>query len=317
MTLLVKLITIFVTSVLCTAPLMFFDSEEPSLQESEIDNLKTQPYKEADECCLDISQRDLCLNHEVVQYKILFHDNTTVKVRGRIAYIIRDLKPVAYLFYLTDGETRLVNFSYCIQNPVGTLLDVTTKSNHFVVGGKLLYRLVNFGRDVSIDKKFSVISGDEWYLTIGVYRSIKTEDLFFKLESDKPCVELIQIERHDNIGYFSSWNNDFCGTYIGFRLLFLPFGLSFADSLEREITTTRGTILSFSSVGHLKGKIVVRFPDGSLYTNNRRWAAGFIYEGNKTGTWSFRAWGIGFPWKHVVSLFYADINPHFKSLDRF
>ncbi len=308
-----KSITVFATAVLCIAPLAFIESDEPPMQELVIDDLEPEPDTETYESSIEIHQSHLCLDHEVIQYKFLFHDNATVTVDARVAYIIRDLKPVAYLFYLTDGEKRLTNFSYCTHVPTGTILDITTRRNHFKIGGRLLYRLINIGRDVPIDKTFSVASGDEWYLTIGVYRSIKEEEIFFKLKSNKPCIEIIPLERHDKIGYFSSWNNDFSGTYIGFKLPFLPFGFSFADSLEKEITTTRGTIVSFLSVAHLKGKIVVRLPEGSFYSNSDRWSAGFSYEGNNTGTWAFKASGIGFPWKHIVMLFYADVNPHIQS----
>lgn len=312
MTPIIKVIATLATAAMCLVPFSFTGSDEPPLQEP-----VTEEYVEPTEAynnIIEIDQSELHLDHEVIQYKILFHNTTTVKVDGRVAYIIRDLNPVAYLFYLTDGEKKLVNCSFFTRVPAGTILDITTRRNHFKIGGRLLYRLIPIGREVPIDKTFSVESGESWYLTIGVYHSIKEEEIFFKLKSNKPCMEIVMLERHDKIEYLSSWNNDFSGTYVGFRIIpFLPFGFSFADNLKEEFTTTRGTVVSFLSVAHLKGNIAVRSPNGSLYVNNKRWCANFLYEGNETGEWTFKASGIGFPWKHIVTLFYADVDPYILS----
>ncbi len=309
----VKAIVTLATAALCIVPLIFTGSDEPSIQEIVVEN-KVNPDVETYEDTIALDQSELCLDHEVIQYNIVFHVNATVKVDGCIGYIIRDLQPVAYLFYLTDGEQLLVNYSYCAHVPSGTILDITTRRNHFKIGGRIFYRMLNIGRKDTFDKTFSVHAGDTWYLTIGVYCSIGEEEVFVNLKSTSPCMELIPLERHDNIGLFSSWDNGFSGAYFGVRMMpFLPFGFSFADNVKKEITTTRGTVVSFLSVAHRKGETVVRAPDGTLYVNNDRGAAGFIYYGNLTGVWIFKASGIGFPWKHIITLFYTDVDPHIRS----
>lgn len=313
MTPIIKIIvTLATAAVMCIGPLTFTGSDELPIQEKVIED-QFNPNVETYEKTIAITQSELHLDHEVVQYKILFHDNATIKADARAVYLLRDLNPVAYLFYTSDGEKLIENCSFfCTHEPSGMILDISTKRNHFQIGGRLIYKLLRIGHEKKTSTTFSVSSGDNWYVTIGVYRSIEEEEITLRLKSDKPCMELVPLERHDKIGYFSGWKNEFdSGVYRGFRFLpFLPFGLSFADNFKKTITTTRGGIFSFSSMAHLKALLTVRSPDGKIFTDNRRGIIAFNYAGNLTGNWEFKASGFGFPMKHAVSLFYADVDPH-------
>lgn len=127
-------------------------------------------------------------------------------------------------------------------------------------------------------------------------------------------MEITQIDRHNNMGFYTSINNDFDGKYFGFKFIpYLPFGLSIAKNLQKEITTTNGSIIYFNSAFHRKGQISIE-TQGETATNNKKNSASIIYCGNQTGTFKFSASGVGFPWKHFVTLFYVDINPHITKL---
>jgi hypothetical protein len=269
-----------------------------------------------------VDQAQIQLNHEVIQYKIIFHQNDTINVSTFLALqqFGRDYDPQACLLILANGTTsifRKSNVSFLFYVPSAILFDATLFGHRITFGGRLFFKLLNHTRyRIGISRYLSndaeVKKGDVWYLTMAVFHSKPGEQMKLALTSlsSSPSMELIQLNRHTNIGFYSSLDNDFEGRYMGVKLPFLPFGFSVANNLHTEVLTTKGSFLYFCSVGHAKGRMKVHTPDNKTYLNVNNKISLFFYYGNLTGRWEFSASGIGFPWKHLVMLFYADIDPY-------
>jgi hypothetical protein len=269
-----------------------------------------------------IDQKEIQLNHEVIQYKIIFHKNDTINVS--VLLMIQqsgiDFAPTACLLILTNGTSSIFknsNVSFLFYVPSALLLDVTILGHRVAIGGRLFFKLLNHTRyRIGIARELhndvSVKNGEVWYLTMAEFNSKPGEKLIatFTSLSSSASMELVQVDRHSDIGFYSALDNDFEGRYIGFKLPFLPFGFSIANNLQKQVITSRGSVIYFCSVGHLKGRIRVEAPHNKTYLNVNNGMALFTYCGNWTGKWNFSASGVGFPWKHNVMLFSADVNPH-------
>lgn len=271
-----------------------------------------------------IDQKELTLNHEVIQYKIIFHENDTINVSASLLLqqTGKDFDPMACLFILTNGtdsifEKSKISFLYNV--PSGILFDTTILGHRITFGGKFFFKLLEhtryrMGVYTQLYQDAQVKKGEIWYLTLANFKSKPTDMLKIALtsKSSSASMELVQVDRHSNVGFYSALDNDFEGQYMGFKIPFLPFGFSIAKSLHKEIITSRGSVVYFCSVGHAKGRIKVNAPNNKTYLNINDEIALFSYCGNLTGSWNFYASGFGFPWKHAVLLFYADIDPHLK-----
>ncbi len=316
-----KIITLGI-AVICIAPLIITNQNETketnNIQETlkeENENLYLSSY--------NFSQKKLNLDHEFVQYKIIFHENTTVNYKYFLKYRIKDLHPHYYFITFTDGkkgimerevegkfyETPILGYSMI---PSGILMDLNLGKLRFSIG-KLLFKILPIGNVDSIKGEVEVNNGTEWFLTLGVYHKGIDEKFYISLESEKKCLEIIKLDRDNRIEYLSAVNGDFSGLYLGLKIL--SRGFSRAKNLKTTITTTKGSVISFCSVGHISGRIEVIGPDGKIYNKNTRKLASFQYYGNQTGTWKLSSSGFGFPWKHIVSLFYIDVDPHFYLSD--
>ncbi len=312
--------------VILVVPVIFFISPNTkhhtastSANVSEID-----PKDENFSTSISFDQRELQLDHEVVQFKIIFHENDSINISSfiKIEQSGRGLEPQACLLILTNGSTSIfekTNVTFLYYVPSAILFDVTIFGHRIAFGGQLFYKLLNRTRfRIGImneqHKEVNVKNSEAWYLTIAEFNRKPGTVLTIKIRSlsSSPIIELIQTERHSNIGFFSALDNDFEGRYIGLRLPLLPFGFSIANNLHKEVTTSLGSVIYFCSVGHAKGRIKVEAPHNRTYLNLNNRIALFSYYGDWNGTWNFFASGVGFPWKHYVILFYADINPHLK-----
>jgi hypothetical protein len=196
--------------------------------------------------------------------------------------------------------------------PTGLLMDLNIGRLHMSLG-RLLFKILPIGNIDSLEGEVEVNNATEWFLTMGIYRRSVEEEFFIYLESEDPCMEIIQLDRGNEIEYLSAVHGDFSGRYFGLKIL--SRGISLARNLKTEISTSKGSIIYFSSSGHLFGQINVIGPDGRIFNKDTRGLASFQYYGNQTGTWRFSSSGIGFGWKHIVSLFYVDVNPHFNFSD--
>lgn len=254
---------------------------------------------------IQITQERLQLNHEYIQYKIAFHENASIKFKLDMKYVLIDSEPVFYCIYLTDGEKILTNNTVMLMGsePAGTLLDITIPKKQVMLG-KLIYKTKKIGQNYYNEWNIEAKKNDSWYLTIGVTNR-KCEEINIEFKTQNPCMELILFDRDNKIGYFSASKNDFDGFYFGVKIL--PVGISIARNLKKTITFEKGSVVQFCSVGHIKGKISIELPNGQIITNRESKAISYCYAGNQTGIWKFTASGIGFPFKHAVTLFYMDV----------
>jgi hypothetical protein len=311
-------------------PVIFFinPSTEHHIVSTSATVFGTGPKDENHSTSITVDQKDLQLDQEVVQFKIIFYKDDRINVSCflKIQQSGIDLEPQACLLILTNGtETlfRKTNVSLLLNIPSAILFDTTIFGHRIAFGGRVFYKLLNLTRfrvgaamgqynDVHVQK------GDVWYLTMaeanrkpGGILTITVRSL-----SSSPSIELVQIDRHSNIGFYSALDNDFEGRYMGFKLPILPFGFSVANNLHKEVVTSRGSVIYFCSVGHAKGRMKVEAPNNKTYLNLNNKLALFTYCGNLKGTWNFYTSGVGFPWKHNVMLFYADVDPHLQLRNR-
>jgi hypothetical protein len=273
---------------------------------------------------LKIDQKNLSLDHEVIQFKIIFHENDTINVTTMmiLQQTGKDFEPRACLLILTNGSSSIFDeeqVSLLYDVPFGLLFDATILGHRIAIGGRLFHKLLTFtrlriGTSRQLYKNAEVKNGDVWYLTLAEFNSKPEEELkiVFRSLTSSPSMELVQGDRHTDIGFYSALDSDFEGRYMGFKLPFLPFGFSVAKNLHKEMVTSRGSVVYFCSVGHARGRIEVEAPNNKTYVSVNDGIIIFSYAGNLTGTWNFSASGVGFPWKHMVVLFYADVDPHLQ-----
>ena len=279
---------------MCTSSLIFIDFDNDISENNIIEMEYNAPVIETYDNYIKIYQENLNLDHEVIQYKILFHENDTITFNSYVSYILTDNKPVAYFILLTDGETNIIS---------PTLLF------HVPIGGKIRYKLLNFGSEKQNEVSHIVKEGECWYLTLAIYDS-KSEQFEVTFESVNDSMELIELTRHSKLGLYSVWKKgDFSGLYLGRGLMIAPYGISLALDVTKTINLENGVIVFYQNVGQIKGTMEVNTPMGN-YVNRRIPVSEFLYFGNNTGTWEFKTSGIGFPFKQVIFLFYIDIDPH-------
>jgi hypothetical protein len=319
-------ITVSGIVVIVVIPLLFFINTNTDHNITPLieNNSENEPEDNHYQSLISIDQNELRLNHEVIQYKVIFHENDTINVSASLVLqqLGKDFEPQACLLILTNGTASVfkksnVSFLFYVPSPI--LFDVTIFGHRIAFGGRLFFKLLNHTRyRIGINRELyddvQVKKGDAWFLTIANFNSKPGEKLtvdFTSLSSSK-SMELVQIDRHTNIDFYSALDNDFEGRYMGFKIPFLPFGFSVANNLYKEVITSRGSVVYFCSAGHAKGRIKVAAPNSKVYLNANNKMASFTYCGNLTGSWNFSASGFGFPWKHMVVLFYADVDPRIK-----
>jgi hypothetical protein len=319
-------ITAFGILIIIVVPLLFLINTNTIHQDAPASTISSDIEKEDGLYSnhIIVDQKELRLNHEVIQYKVIFHENDTINVSASLMLQQsgQDFRPRACLLILTDGTASIFeesNVSLLFYIPSAILFDTTIFGHRIAFGGRLLFRLLNhtrfrIGVARQLYKDAQVKKDDVWYCTMAEFNSKPGEKLniTFTSLSSSSSMELVQLDRHSNMGFFSALDNNFDGRYIGFKLPFLPFGFSVANNLHKEIVTSRGSVVYFCSAGHAKGRIKVEAPNNKTYLNLNDEIALFTYCGTWTGSWNFYASGIGFPWKHIVMLFYADVNPHIK-----
>jgi len=271
---------------------------------------------------ITLDEKDLRLDHEVIQFTVLFHENDIINVTTlqMILRLGKDVEPQANMLILTNGSRSVFhksNVSFLYYVPSALLFDATILGHRIAIGGRLFFNLLNLTRfrvgvAQALSSEISVKKGDVWYLTMSVVNPKPGEELRVVLRSLSMALsmELNQTVRSPDVGFYSALDNDFNGRYFGVKLPLLPFGFSFADNLQKKILTVRGSVVYFCSVGHRNGRMKIEAPNNKTYLNENGGLSVFSYCGNWAGTWNFTASGLGFPWKHNVMLFYADINPY-------
>jgi hypothetical protein len=320
-------VAVLIGMLIFVVPLIFFlgstnttpyrSFEHANVSENANDSITYDSY-------LKIDQKNLSLNHEVMQFKIIFHENDTINVTTMmiLQQTGKDFEPQGCLLILSNGNSGIFDeeeVSLLYDVPFGVLFDATFLGHRLAIGGRMFHALLTFtrlriGTLRQLFKDVEVKKGDVWYLTLAEFNRKPEEELkiVFRSLTESPSMELVQLDRHSDIGFYSALDSDFEGRYIGFKLPFLPFGFSVANHLHTEVVTSRGSVVYFCSVGHSRGRIEVKMPDNKTYVSVQEKIIVFSYAGNLTGVWNFSASGVGFPWKHMVVLFYADVDPHLQ-----
>jgi len=188
---------------------------------------------------ISIDQEQLDLNHEVIQYKIIFHKDDTVNVS--LNMIVQqtgiDFEPMYSFIMITDGNKSIFKNStlfYTMDVPVGSIIDTNLFGKRICIGGKLFNRLLmktraHIGSACYYTENIKVKNNTIWYLTIAQLDNAHKEILTIAIKSKYKEMEIVEIERNKNMNFYSSYDNDFEGRYFGFRLLpYLPFGFSIA-----------------------------------------------------------------------------------------
>jgi len=316
-----KLVTLGL-AVVCIVPFII-SSHDQIYEKNEIENLNHNCNKTDYLLSYNFSQKSIKLDQEFIQYKIKFFKNATVNYDYFLKFRVKDLHPIYYFIIFTDGkngvmerefngklfETPIMGHSMI---PLGILLDINLLKIHISIG-QLLFKLLPIGDMDNINGRKTVKAGTEWFLTICVYNSNIDDIFYINLVTDKPSFQVIELDRSNKIEYFNSVNGDFEGFYSGIKIL--SRGVSYSKNLKKTITTTKGSLIIFTCIGHLNGEINVVNPEGNIFSKNSRHLASFQYYGNQTGTWKFSSSGLGFGRKHIVSLFYIDADPHFYLSD--
>jgi hypothetical protein len=319
-----KIISLIITTAVISSSLCIFETQDVIVSvESNEEETGTHSSHNAQDT-IEIDQDDLQLNHEVIQYKVVFHSDDVVNVSFEMALqqTGQDFEPMSAFLMITDGNKSIFSDAKAFilfDIPTGTLIDLNVLGKRICVGGKLFNKLLmktrfRIGSYSTRTEDSTVKNNTVWYITFAELGNRHQEMLHLKLKAKDDSMELVQLERNGKMDFFSSYTNDFEGRYFGSRFLpLLPFGFSVAKNLKKEITTTDGSIIYFGSVGHFKGKQTVEIGD-EMYTDENSKYSFFAYYGNKTGTWRVTSSGIGFPWKHMVCFLYVDIDPHVRYL---
>jgi hypothetical protein len=263
---------------------------------------------------LELNQEKLQLQKEVVQYEITFHHNDTVNVSLYMYVSYVDTIITSNYFLLSDGVKPIMvprsrwyvpERKYEIITPrvrisIGKFWLLTMMNN-----GKGKYRI---GSSCNDSGRFDVHSGDTWYLTLAVPTSSVKSGYNVTFKSTYSSMEINQLTRHGNLGFYAANYNQFSGKYYAFKLSILG-GCSICN-IHKEVTTRNGSIIDFYVAAHRKGSMVVTQPNGEEISDNKKGFMHYWFIGNETGNWkfSFKGWSLYF--RIAALLLYIDIDPH-------
>ena len=316
----IKILTITVIIIILLSILTFSivtkdnQTENKTMTKNTEEQINTKQYTNT----IEITQQEIQLDYEVIQYKIIFHEDDTINVYLYGQILSKSLGEKLFLISITDGRDSIIQkidknhyHIFLIHLPVGRF-EITTPRFKFVGKLPLIFKLRNVGLKDYCIGDVDVKKNDTWYLTIAVV-SQKETDIQIKLKSENKSMELLQIERHSKLGFYSANHNDFDGKY--YSISYGGFGITYAKNLNKKIETTDGSFIYFSSISHKKGDVKIQTPDKTILSSNNKKVIQYIYIGNNTGVWSFTANGrnlLGF--KYMIILFYIDINTYSKEI---
>jgi len=268
-----------------------------------------EPEPEIFDGLLIVSQSNLQLDNEYIQYKILFHNSDTIDVKIRMHYEVKTLDNLFYLVYLADGKDELTYKTFLRHEPVG-MIDITL--------GKHIKILPKASSDENtFDRTFHVEKNDIWYLTVAVYKSMN-ETIEISLNSDNATMEATILGRGNRLGYFTVQDGDFSGKILSRYRGISIFGLGYSRChVTKTIKFEKGTLFYSNIDRFLDATLIVTQPNGKSYQHATKKVGKLIqenthhYEGMRiTGEWTFLIKGIGFPCKLTASVFYVDVDPY-------
>lgn len=264
---------------------------------------------------VEFNNDDLQLKKEVVQYKITFHQNDTVNITVKIVTLYVDEATTCAYFLLTDGEEPLLQPALVSFIPERKYLLVTPKMR-FSFGKWWFMKIFKdkVGQSNNDSKQFEVQEGESWYLTLAVPTS--SEKSFFSIifSSLNDSMEVTQLTRHSNLGFYSPSFNQFSGKYYAIKFGFLG-GASICD-IFKEITVKEGSIIHMVVAGQIKGNMMVQRPNGEKTQFGQGGIMTYIFLGNETGNWKFTVKGWSIYFRMAIMLLYIDIDPHVRDLQQ-
>ena len=261
---------------------------------------------------LEFDQQDLQLQKEVVQYKIEFHQDGIVNVSVRMFVRYIDKTITSEYFLLTDGEKPLLAPSPLEYIPERKYVVVTPRIQ-LSMGRFLLLKLLNdrgklaMGASENVSHDFLVHDGDCWYLTMAVPTTADQGMFSVIFKSTNESMESTLLTRHGKVGFYAANYNQFSGKYYSLKLSFLG-GFSVCN-VNKEASTTTGSIITLTAAGHRRGSMTVQLPNGTEMQSNQEGIIVFNYIGNRSGTWRMwvKGWSVYF--RMFVSFLYIDIDP--------
>ncbi len=304
---------ISITAVLLLTALGFFMISNQEIYDGKIVNSEKNPNLSNDSISytnyLDFNQDNLQLKKEVVQFKIMFHQDDVVDVQSKLVVLYVDETITSVYCLLTNGEKPLLMPQGLWYIPERKYLLVTPKIRISV--GKLLFPKLFPDSIGSADEEsghFDVQAGESWYLTLAVPTPAQEMGFSVVISSLNDSMEVTELTRHGNVGLYCAAFNQFQGRYYSLKLHVL-FGGSVCN-VFKEITVKEGSLFHLWIAAHRKGTLDVSLPTGEQRHFDQEGIMVYMFLGNDTGTWKFAVKGWSFYYRMVVLLLSIDIDPH-------
>jgi len=263
---------------------------------------------------IEFDQRSLQLQHEVVQFKIIFLDNDTVDVSLFMYVSYVDQIITSNYFLLTNGVKPIMKPRILSYVPERKYVIITPRIQ-FSIGKFWLIKMLNdrngkhrIGSSCTDSDHFYVHAGDIWYLTLAVPTSSEKSGFNVTFKSTQHSMHFIESVRHSDLGFYAANYYQFSGNYYAIKFSFLG-GCSICN-INKEMTTRNGSIIDFCVAAHRKGSMIVKQPNREEISNKNKGFIHYGYLGNATGDWkfNFKGWSIYF--RIAAMLLYIDIDPH-------
>jgi hypothetical protein len=268
---------------------------------------------------IEFNQETLHLQQEVAQYEIKFRHNDSVDVSVSMYVSYVDSIITSNYFLLTDGVKLLMKPRNVFYVPERKYVLITPRIQ-ISIGKFWLIKLLNdregkirVGSASNDSGHFDVHSGDTWYLTLAVPTSSEKSGYDVTFTSHNNSMEVTQLMRNGNLGFFAANYNQFSGKYYAVKLSILG-GMSICN-INKEITTQNGSIIDVYVVAHRKGSMIVSRPDNEEKSFNEKAFMHYAFLGNETGKWTFKIKGWSLYYRMLVTLLYIDIDPHVQMVE--
>ncbi len=263
---------------------------------------------------LEFNQEMIGLEKEVVQFQIQFHRDDVINVSLKMFVSYVDETITSGYCVLTDGEKPLLEPRGVYYIPERKYVIVTPRIR-LSLGKFWLINFLNnkagkirFGSVSNDSGRFEVQKGDYWYMTLAVPTSSEKSGFSLILKSLYNSMEVNQVTRQSNLGFYSANYNQFSGKYYEIKLGLLG-GLSVCDVSE-EITIKNGSIIDISVAGHRKGNVEVFLPNGEEIQINEKGFIHYVFLGKTTGKFKVAVKGLSIYYMMNVVFQYIDIDPH-------
>lgn len=258
---------------------------------------------------IEFNQDDLQLKKEVIQFKILFHQDDIIDVTSQVAVLYVDETITSVYCLLTNGEKPLLMPQCQWYVPERKYLFMTPRIR-ISVGKYWIAKFLSdkIGSANNKSGQFEVHAGESWYLTIAVPTASQKMGFFVGLTSLNDSMEVVELVRHENLGFFVASYNQFSGRYYAVKL-----GVVFGGSIcnvFKEITVRDGSVFHMYVAAHRNAYMDVDVPNKEQRHFNKDRIMAYVFLGNDSGTWKFAVKGWSFYFRMVVVLFYIDIDPH-------